>query len=485
MASDLGDRVMHGLRWTTFVRLFSQVLTWSVTIIVMRFLAPADYGLVALTGIFVVYASVVSELGLGAALIQSRLTAKEVLRSAFGVMLAVSLTCCGVLALSAGWIAAFFDEPALRPLVQFAALQFPISVLGTIPYALLAQRLQYREISLASLISSVAQSVTTLMLAWLYPSPWALAIGTFVAAVVRVIVLNVYCPLAMWPSFSIEPLRPIWRVAVFIFGERSLWYWYGQFDSFIIGKRLGAYELGAFSTAKLLATLPLDKVMDVINQVSFPAFSAINDDLERVRASYRKALRVTAVYAFAVFWGLAVIAPDVISLLLGERWQVAALPAAIVALSVPFRMLQTIGSPVLDALGRSDISVKAQLQTFVIVGIALFAGSSYGLVGVSIAFSVAAPLASLWATHLTLRTMGLAWKDYLAQVGGAAVSGAVMALLIELGTDPLLTHFATPTRLAMQIATGAAAYWFALSAFDRAGRDEVLRVAGRLLGRNA
>lgn len=481
MASDLGDRVLHGLRWTTFGRLFSQILTWSVTIIVMRLLTPADYGLVALTGIFVVYASVVSELGLGAALIQSRLTAKEVLRSAFGLMLALSLACCGVLVLSAGWIASFFDEPTLRPLIWFTALQFPLSVLGTIPYALLAQRLKYREISLAALISSIAQVIVTLAIAWWYPSPWALVIGTFAAVAVRVIVLNVYCPLTVWPSFKIEPLRPILRVSLLIFGERSLWYWYGQFDSFIIGKRLGAHDLGAFSTAKMLVTLPLDKVMEVINQVSFPAFSAINNDIERVRASYCKALKVTAVYAFAVFWGLAVVVPDAMSFLLGEKWEVASLPAAIIALSIPFRMLQTIGSPVLQALGRSDVSIWAQLQTFAIMGVALWVGCHWGLVGVSIAFSLSVPLTSLVATHLTLRTLGVPWKDYLAQIGGAAAAGASMALLIQFGTEPLLEQLLTPVRLASQICIGAAIYWFALSTFDRAGRDEVLYIAGKLL----
>jgi O-antigen/teichoic acid export membrane protein len=408
-----------------------------------------------------------------------------VLSSAFGVMLALSLVCCALLIVGAGWIATFFEEPSLRSLVQFTALQFPISVLGTIPYALLAQRLQYREISLASLISSIAQSVVTVLLAWLYPGPWALIIGTFVAAVVRVTVLNVYCPLNVWPRLTIEPLRPIMRMAMFVFGERSLWYWYGQFDSFIIGKRLGAYDLGAFSTAKLLATLPLDKVMEVINQVSFPAFSAINNDSELVRASYRKALQITAVYSFAVFWGLAAVAPDVVALLLGEKWEVAALPAAIIALSMPFRMMQTIGSPVLMALGRSDLALRATVQNFVIVGVAIWIGCRWGLTGVSIAFAASVPVGALLATHLALNAMGVTWRECLLQIRGAAAAGAIMAALIQFGAEPLMEDVAIALRLGVYVALGAGVYWLALSVFDRAGRNEVLRVAGRVLGRNA
>ncbi|HEY0941138.1 MAG TPA: lipopolysaccharide biosynthesis protein [Steroidobacter sp.] len=483
MVTNLADRVMHGLRWATFVRLVTQIMAWSVTIVVMRLLTPEDYGLVSLTGIFVMYAGVISELGLGAALVQSRLNSETVLRSAFGAVLLLSLACCAALIASAGWIAEFFGEPTLRPMVQFTALQFPISILGTIPHALLSQRLQFREISLAGLISAMAQSGVTLLLAWLYPGPWALLIGTLVATIVRIAVLNVYSPITFPPSFKFEPLRPIMRVAVFIFGERSLWYWYGQFDSFIIGKRLGAHDLGAFSTAKLLASLPLDKAMEVINQVSFPAFSAINDDIERVRASYGKALRITAIYAFPIFWGLAAVAPDVMYLLLGEKWLSAGLPAAILSLAMPARMLTSIGSPVLLALGRSDVSMRLLVQTFIIVGAGLLIGSRWGLLGVSIGWAVAIPVASIWATLIALRIMNMPLREYLKHVRGAAIAAAAMMLLIEFGIEPLLASAPTVVRVAAQVAAGVAAYWVALSILDRDGRDETLGMVKRVLGR--
>jgi teichuronic acid exporter len=484
MVTNLADRVMHGLRWAAFVRLLTQVVAWSVTIVVMRLLTPADYGLVSLIGIFVLYAGVISELGLGAALIQARLTEEGLLRSAFGAILLLSLLCCATLIAGAGWIAEFFDEPTLRPLVQFTALQFPVAVLGTIPHALLSQRLQFREISMAGLVSAMAQSAVTLLLAWLYPGPWALVIGTLVATLVRIAVLNVYCPVRFLPSFKFEPLRPIIRNAMFIFGERSLWYWYGQCDSFIIGKRLGAHDLGAYSTAKLLASLPLDKAMEIINQVSFPAFSAINNDPDRVRASYGKALRITAVYAFPIFWGLATVAPDVTHILLGEKWHAAGLPAAILALAMPLRMLTSIGSPVLLALGRSDVSMRLLLQTFVLVGLGLLVGSRWGLLGASVGWAIAMPVASSWATLIALRIMKLPVREYLVYVRGAAFSAALMVLAVEFGIEPLLATMPAVVRVGVAVVAGLAAYWTALTIFDRAGRDDTVRVVRRVLGRD-
>lgn len=483
MVSNLGDRVIRGLRWATFVRLVTQIVAWVVTIGVMRLLTPVDYGLVALTGIFVMYAGVVSELGLGAALVQSRLNSPEVLRSALGIILLLSFICCMALIAAAEWIAQLFGEPALANMVRFTALQFPVSVLGTLPYALLAQRLQFKEISLAGLISSMGQSAATLLIAWLYPGPWALLIGAFLGTVVRVAVLNFHCPVKVWPSLRLEPLRPIMRMAVFVFGERSLWYWYGQFDSFIIGKRLGAHDLGAFSTAKLLATLPLDKVMEIINQVSFPAFSAINDDLERVRGNYRRAVQIAAVYAFPVFFGLAAVAPDVTLILLGEKWRAAAIPAAILALSMPARMLTSIGSPVLLALGRSDVSVRILIQTFAIVGLGLLIGSQWGLFGASIGWAVSIPLASTWATHITLRIVGVSWREYLGQIRGAALAAGAMALIVELAVEPALAGAPAVLRVAAQILVGAGVYWQCLTWLDRGGRDETMRILKRMLGR--
>lgn len=476
--------MVRGLRWTGGIQLLTQLMTWSVTIVVMRLLEPEDYGIVALTGIFVMYAGVISEFGLPMALVQGRVTDERALRSALGISLSLSVLCCLVLIVASGRIASFFDQPKLAAMVQFAAIQFPIAAVGTIAQAQLSQALRFRELSLAALLASIAQSLSTLVLAWLYPGPWALLIGMFCGTVARVIALNVYQPLRFWPSLALAPLRPILRVALYIFASRSLWYWYGQVDRLVIGKRLGARDLGAYSSAKLFVSLPLDKVMEVINRVSFPAFSSINHDADLVSDRYEKAVRITAMYAFPAFWGLAAVAPVGIDVLLGEKWHVAAWPAAVLSLALPFRMLSAVGSPLLIAMGRSDLSLLVMIQTFVLVAVALYIGSFWGLNGVSVAWAVAMPIASVYAVGLTLKLVRIDWKRYFAQVRGAAIAAAMMVVVVEFGVEPLVYGMPGIARLALEVLAGIAVYWGAISLLDPAGRDETISLVLRVLGRS-
>lgn len=481
MSRSLADDVVRGLRWSAFGRVIAQIFTWGASIFVIRLLTPEDYGLVTLSGIFVVYAGVISELGLGAALIQSRSRSPEVLSSAFGMVLALGCACSLTLIVCSGLIAQFFGEPRLQSLVQFAAIQFPVSVIGTIPYVRLSQDMRVREISLAGLIATIVQTVVTLLLAWFYPGPWALLIGTFANTVTRVTALNVFSPVACWPRFTIAPLRPLLRVSVFVFGERSLAHWYAEFDSFVVGKRLGTQEMGLYFTARQLAMLPLEKVMEVVNQVAFPAYAAANRDMEIVRSGYRTAVRVLAAYAFPVFWGLAAVAPDAVQLLLGDKWISAAVPTAVFSLAIPFRMLSVVSAPALLAIGRSDVSLLNLVRTFVLMIIATITGSNWGLVGVCIGWSIAIPIGALFAVRSTLRLLGIPWREYLARLRGPLCAAAVMAGLIEFAVDPLLGGESTSVRLAVDVFVGMALYWTGITMVDRSGRDEVLLLAKRVL----
>ena len=144
----LRSQVLTGFRWTATVRFLSQVLAWAITLLVVRLLAPADYGLLAMATVFVAFLTMFSEFGLGPAVVQRRDIDDPLLKRVFGVILIVHASLTLVLVLAAPLIAEFYREPRVAPVVRVLSLQFMISAFVVIPDAMLQRRMEFKHRSL-------------------------------------------------------------------------------------------------------------------------------------------------------------------------------------------------------------------------------------------------------------------------------------------------------------------------------------------------
>ena len=148
MSMSLRSQALSGFRWTVSVRLLSQLVTWVITLAVIRLLAPADYGLLAMATVFVAFLTMFSELGLGAAIVQKAEVDEKLLKRAFGLILIVHFSLAALLALAAPLIAAFYTEPRVIPILRVLSLQFLLAAFAVIPDAQLQRRMEFRNRSL-------------------------------------------------------------------------------------------------------------------------------------------------------------------------------------------------------------------------------------------------------------------------------------------------------------------------------------------------
>ena len=127
---DVGQRALSGLKWNAGARLAGQVLNWAVTLVVIRLLAPEDYGLMSMTIVFVAFLGIFSDLGLGLSVVQSRDLDEQLLRKIYGMVLVSHVALFALLFFSAPLVAAFFGDPELVPLVQVISTQFALSAVS-------------------------------------------------------------------------------------------------------------------------------------------------------------------------------------------------------------------------------------------------------------------------------------------------------------------------------------------------------------------
>jgi teichuronic acid exporter len=170
-----------------------------------------------------------------------------------------------------------------------------------------------------------------------------------------------------------------------------------------------------------------------------------------------------------------------VPLLLGEHWQAAALPMSILCLAIPFRMYSASSSPVLVAVGRSDVSFFNLARLCLLMIVAILVGANWGLLGVSIGWALAVMTGSILAFRATLKTLGINWRDCFERIWGAFCAAAVMALAVRMLVEPSQVLESRVLQLTVQVLIGMAVYWALLTVFDRKGRDEILSLAKRVV----
>lgn len=450
--------VVRGLKWTAGAKLASQVVTWGITIFVMRLLAPADYGLLAMASVFFALLGLFAEIGLGPALVQQADTSLQKQRQAFGVILLMNLALFLLLNAAATLIALFYAEPKLTLVIRVMSLQFLMIPFCVIPEVLLQRRLDFKYRSLSDMGSTVIGSVATLILAVAGFGVWSLVIGNLAGFFFRAVFFNIVAPFRAWPSFSLKGMRSTLTFGGNVTGSRFLWFFFTQADTVIVGRVLGGEILGIYSVALHLATLPVQRVSAILNQVAFPAFSRFQHDRDLIAAQLLKALSLIAVVAFPILWGMSAVAPELIAVLLGPKWTAAVLPMQILAWVMPFRAVVGFLPSVTDAMGRPEVGLSNALLGCIVMPLAFFVGAQWGIKGVSLAWLIAYPILLAINMKRMIRVVGVRSRDVLTRLAPTLLCAGGMYLAVWCARTVIAGRASSLGTLLMEIAAGGFTY---------------------------
>ncbi len=423
---EVKSKVLHGLRWTAGGKAASQLVSWAITLIVVRLLSPQDYGLIAMATVFIAFCLLLNELGLGAALVQAKDLTDRIRRQAFGLVLSINLSLFLILILASPLIADFFDEQRLRAIVPILALQFMLMSFYVIPNSQLQRDMNFKAISVVGVVADLSNGLVTLILALAGMGVWSLVIGSLSGILVRVTGLNIASPFLKRPSFDFRGFRDYAKFGGYISLNRILWYLYSQADVFIIGKVLGKTILGYYSIAMHIASLPMNKVASILNQVGLPAYSKLQDNKE-LAASY--AIKVTKAIGFVampVFFGISSVSPELVEVVLGDKWLQAILPLQLLSLIVPLRTLSISLAPAVSGLGRPDVNVKTLAMACVIMPTSFFIGVHWGLKGVSLAWIIGYSIWFFSTLFMVAPVIGMKLRRFFGALAGPALMGGVM-----------------------------------------------------------
>jgi len=465
-------QVLAALKWTSLAKLVGQVISWGVTLVVLRLLLPADYGLMAIVSMIITVLAGIAELGLGASLVQAPQLNRDDLGAVTGAVIILDLSTGGLVVLLAPLAAWFYAEPRLTLLIQCASLHFLLNALGTIPQAVAYREMNFRWLALIELAAVVTSGFATLGLAWNGYGVWALLLGSLLHNFIRSALLLRRMPR---PIFRRQGLRRHVTFGGTFTAARLVAQVVYQSDIFIAGILLSQQAIGLYSVSLHLATLPMQKIMSVINQVTLPAVAKLQNDRERLRLRMIEATRLLTVFSLPVLWGMSAVAPEFVATIMGPKWAGAVFPLQAVSLVIPMRMLNIVYTTAALGVGIMWVNVVNTMASAIVLPLAFYIGGHWGVDGLALAWLVAIPCIFVFRLPKVLRTVDIHPSDLVACLRAPVVAGAVMYAAV--GLARLACEGLTPAiRLAPLIVVGAGAYIGAVLLLDRRIVPDVLRV---------
>lgn len=474
--TDLRSRVLRAFGWAAMGRLAGQTVSWAITLVVIRILTPADYGLMAM-GMLLVSALIFLAEGMASGIVQTDQLDDLLLRKLFGMILCVSLVGAAGLTLAAPLVAQGFSEPELEPLVRLLALQFFFYSLAVSPDAVLVRRMDFKRRSAVEVASLVLGGLLGLGLALNGFGVWSLAWGQVLAAAVRAVGMTLAARFRVVPSFDFRGMRGAGSFSSLVTAGRMLWFCSDRVDVLIIGRLLGAQVLGFYVVALHIAALPQTKIQAVLNAVAFSAFSSIKQEREAAASYLSRAVGLLAVVSVPVFFGLSAIAPELVPLLMGQQWTVSIIPLSILSLALPLRMTEHVIDIFLQASGQATTHLVNMTFGLVAITASLLVGAQWGVIGVCVAWASATSALFLFVLARAAQVTALSAGAILAPLVRTFLAGGLMYAAVALarrflgaGLDPL------PLTVVL-VAVGAAVYTAAIWLLARDDARELLALA--------
>ena len=469
------EKVVSGFVWEAVTRLIVQVVSWAATIWVARILVPDDYGIVAIYGIFGAVGIHIAGLGLGGALVNRKVLKDQHTSNIFWLGLLSALLVYVALFLLAPLFAGMFDIPELASVIKVAALFIVVSAFGIVPRALAMRKLLFKEVALMSMLSGGVLAAVTLTMALMGFGYWSLITSTLVSE--AFLVASFYWLIPYLPS---RPNRILTTVPYVRFGFRIALG--GVFSSanerwpiFVCSTVLGQTATGYLEMARVLASLPKDKIGMTFAAIAFPAFARIQNDVERTRSVFLRLHGVLYVVTVPMFLGLAVVADDLVPFLIGDRWSPIVIPIQVICVANLVAIGSQMITRVLEGLGKPRVSLNYQLIQFVLLPASMFVGVQWGLLGLLIAWAAVFPAAHTYMVVELTKLIRSSFWGLMLTVWPACVSALAMVLAVLMVKQHMgSADIGVVWTLIGEVTTGVVVYLVFIWMLDRSRVKEMI-----------
>ena len=383
--ASLKNKTVNGVGWSAADAILGQGVTFLVGIVLARLLSPTEYGLIGIISIFIVVLNGVVDSGFANALIRKQDTTNDDYNTMFFTNLSFSILLYIGLFFCAPLIASFFDRAELVDLTRVMGLVLIVNALCHTQVTILTKRVDFKTKTKASLTAAITSGIVGIVLAYCGLGVWSLVAQQLTRQLLYAICLWCFIKWVPTLSFSVESFKYMWGFGWKMLVSGLLNNIWNQLYQVVVGKFYSPATLGQYSRSKEYANLLSMNFTTIIQRVSYPVLSELQDNRERMVNGYRKIIKMTMFVTAVSMISMGAVAEPLIYCLIGPQWHEAATYLPLICISLSLYPLHAINLNMLQVQGRSDLFLILEIiKKAIAIGpicLGIFVGIQWMLVG--------------------------------------------------------------------------------------------------------
>ncbi|WP_296117102.1 lipopolysaccharide biosynthesis protein [uncultured Eubacterium sp.] len=441
--------------WRFAERCGAQLVQFIVSIILARLLAPEVYGTIALITVFTTILNVFVDSGMGNALIQKKDADNLDFSTVFFFNVCVCAVLYGVMFFAATGIAKFYHDVSLIPVIRVLSLTLVISGVKNVQQAYVSRTMQFKRFFFSTLGGTIGAAIIGIIMAYNGFGVWALVMQQIFNAAVDTAILWITVKWRPQKSFSFKRLKALlsfgWKLLVSALLDNI----YTNIRQLIIGRMYSASDLAFYNRGKQFPDLLITNINTSIDSVLLPTMSREQDDLVRLKAMMRRAIKTSTYIMAPLMMGLAFCGTPLIRFILTEKWLPCVPFMQIFCITSMFYPIHTANLNAVNAMGRSDIFLKLEIAKKTVGMVLLISTMWFGVMAMAYSLLVSSVLNQIINSWPNKKLLNYGYleqlKDILPGISLAVVMGICVYLVQRIGLPDILT-------LCIQVVLGITIY---------------------------
>jgi len=435
----LFHRVVKGGIWVVSLRITERIFYLIRLIILARILAPHDFGLMGIALLTMATLETFSQTGFQAALIQKKEDSEGYLNSAWTVMIIRGLILFMILYFVAPSVATFFMEPQAKMIIQIIGFSILIQAFTNVGIIYFQKDLEFNKQFVYQFTGTFTDFVVAVSAALILRNVWAIVFGLLAGNTARLIMSYLIHPYRPHLSFDFSKVKELFGFGKWVLGSSILVFLVTQGDSALVGKLLGAAVLGFYQLAYKISNTPTSEITNVISQVTFPAYSKLQDNLPKLSEAYLKVLQLISYLSFLIAGLIFALAPDFTRVFLGEKWMPMVPAMQVLALAGLSRSIAATSGFIFYGVGKPNVDTRLQVIRLFILALLIYPFTiKWGILGTSFVVFLSIFISSIGFSYYAVRITKCGIKDFIKIIGIPLINAALVTILI-LGSKSIIS----------------------------------------------
>lgn len=417
MGEDLRSQSISGIKWSAIERFAVQGIQFIIGLILARLLSPSDYGIIGMLAIFIAISQTIIDSGFSKALIQKQDRSEIDFATAFYFNVVVGLICYVLLYALSPSIALFFNEPILKDVLRVLSINLFLNSLAVVPIAKLSIKVDFKTQSKASVFSTLISGTLGILLAYKGVGVWALVAQSVSHSFVNVLML---WSLLKWKPewiYSWESFKKLFSFGGNILIAGIISTIYDNINTLVIGKFYTTKDLGYFTRGQQFPSLLSSNFTVIVQRVTFPILSKIQNDDIRLSSLYRDYIKITSLCIFLFLVFLSSIATPLITLLLTDKWIDTVIYLQVFCYALMFDHISAINLNLLYVKGKTNLVLRLEVIKKITAFIILIISIPYGVLAICLSKVIYTQIAIFINTYYTGKLLNIGYlkqlKDYI------------------------------------------------------------------------